>query len=144
MSTEQFHPIGGLVTIDEAYRGKKLPAGAVYRVVDVPRGRRTTYLIENVENGGRIKALGHQLAEYTGEAPAMPAPLPPLVVGAVVTVEPGGKIPAVSPMVVLSTNAVGDVSLVRLGGDDNRCWRGVSRRLLTEITLAELAELLTR
>jgi hypothetical protein len=125
-----------LVTIRPEARGK-LPAAAVYRVIDVPGGRRTSYLIEDVATAVRIKVPSAVYLEaHTGPAPAAAELLPPLTVGATVFAEAGHKIPAEPPYVVLGTKPNGDVKIVRLGGDGNRYWTA-PRRCLREITPAE-------
>jgi hypothetical protein len=114
--------------------------GRVYRVVDTPGGRRKTYLIEDVETGERLKGPGAALVAHEGEAPVQEL-LPPLVVGAAVLVTGNAKIPADLPHVVLGSTGIGDVKVVRLGGDGNRYWT-VPRRAVAEIALERLGELL--
>ncbi|MEK6443579.1 hypothetical protein [Pseudonocardia sp. T1-2H] len=125
-----------LVTIRPQFRGK-LPATAVYRVIDVPGGRRTSYLIEDVASSGRVKVPGAAYLEaHSGPVPAAAELLPPLTLGATVFAEAGHKIPAEPPYVVLGTKPNGDVKIVRLGGDGNRFWTA-PRRCLREVTPAE-------
>jgi hypothetical protein len=63
----------------------------------------------------------------------------PLDQGALVTVAgPGWTQPPGELYVVLRDNGTGKVSLVKLGGNNGKYWRGVSRRLLTVIDPARV------
>ncbi len=68
------------------------------------------------------------------------APQPqPLEQGTVVTVAgPGWKQPPEQLYVVLRDNGDGRASIVKLGGDNGRYWRGVRRTLITVIDPARI------
>jgi hypothetical protein len=136
-----YFPWQSLVTIRPEARGK-LPADAVYRVADVPGGRRTKYLVEDVRTGARITAAGLLLAAYDGPEIPEAAPLPLLHVGTAVRVEAGHKLDASKPHVVLGMKADGGVKLVVLGGDAGRYYPSIPRQWLTELTAAEVATML--
>ena len=139
---EPFFGIRQLVTIRPEYRDKLLGDG-IYRVLDIPGGRRKTYKIEHVDSGDQVLVRsGRPFEAYDGPAPEVAPPLPKLVVGAVVTCEAGHRIPSDRRLSVLGRGADGAVKVALLGGDDDRYWSSVPRRWLTEVSFGEYADLI--
>jgi hypothetical protein len=142
MSSERTYAIGDRVIVDPAV-ARASHLGVVYRV--------TRLLPVNVvvepEGGGRGMKINSSYLQpapdanstSTGATAAVASVelVPyeaPLEQGTLVTVTgPGWKQPPGELHVVLRDNGTGKVSLVKLGGNNGRYWRGVSRRLVTVI-----------
>ncbi|MDG4755773.1 hypothetical protein O7630_33035 [Micromonospora sp. WMMD718] len=143
MSSPHTYAIGDRVTIDPAvarastrgvtYRVTRLlPVNVVVEPVDGGRPVKVnpTYLrpapAADTTTSGSSTGGGTHSGEWTmiHEAPLHP--------GTLVTVAgPGWKQPPGELYVVLRDTGTGRVSLVPLGGNNGRYWRGVSCRLLT-------------
>ncbi len=148
MSSEHSYTIGDRVIVDPAV-ARASHHGVVYRV--------TRLLPVNVvvepEGGGRtmkinpryLRAAPESGDNTSTDATAAQASVElvpyetPLDQGTLVTVAgPGWKQPPGELYVVLRDNKAGRISLVKLGGDNGRYWRGVSRRLLTVVDSARV------
>ncbi|MFJ2081289.1 hypothetical protein ACIOBK_01965 [Micromonospora chokoriensis] len=139
MSSPHTYSIGDRVTIDPAVAGAST-RGVAYRVI---RLLPVNVVVEPVDGGRPVKVNPTYLrpassAEATTGSSAgsewtmvHEAPLHP---GTLVTVAGAGwKQPPGELYVVLRDTGTGRVSLVALGGNNGRYWRGVSRRLLTTV-----------
>jgi hypothetical protein len=148
MSSEHSYTIGDRVIVDPAVASARHQR-VVYRI--------TRLLPVNVvvepEGGGRTMKINPRYlrpapedGDNTGtDATAAQASVElvpyetPLEQGTLVTVAgPGWRQPPGELYVVLRDNRAGHVSLVKLGGDNGRYWRGVSRRLLTVVDPARV------
>jgi hypothetical protein len=147
MSSEQAYAIGDRVIVDPAVASAR-HLGITYRV--------TRLLPVNVvvepEGGGRTMRINPSYLQPAPDtdststgASAVVASVElvpyetPLEQGALVTVAgPGWKQPPGELYVVLRDNGTGKVSLVKLGGNNGRYWRGVSRRLVTVVDPARV------
>jgi hypothetical protein len=147
MNSENTYAIGDRVIVDPAVAsGRHL--GVVYRV--------TRLLPVNVvvepEGGGRTMKINPaylqpapdtDITSTGATAPVASVEVVPyetaLEQGSLVTVAgPGWKQPPGELYVVLRDNGTGKVSLVKLGGNNGRYWRGVSRRLITVVDPARV------
>src|SRR6266511_4818996 len=124
--------------------------GVVYRVT---RTLPVNVVVEPVDGGRPMRINPTYLQPAPDEAtappgipaaiaavgvPYVPQPLP-LAQGTVVTVAgPGWKQPPDRLYVVLRDNGDGRASIVKLGGDNGRYWRGVRRALMTVIDPARI------
>lgn len=149
MSTERTYAIGDRVIVDPAVASAR-HRGVVYRVT---RLLPVNVVVEPVD-GGRPMRINPSYLQPAPDAPdtttgaaanaaaAIVELVPyeaPLEQGALVTVAgPGWKQPPGELYVVLRDNGTGTVSLVKLGGNNGKYWRGVSRRLLTVIDPARV------
>jgi hypothetical protein len=149
MRSEHTYAIGDRVIVDPAVASAR-HLGVVYRV--------TRLLPVNVvvepEGGGRPMRINPSYLQpppdadststSTGTSAAVASVelVPyetPLEQGALVTVAgPGWRQPPGELYVVLRDNGTGKVSLVKLGGNNGRYWRGVSRRLITVVDPARV------
>ncbi|WP_019901951.1 hypothetical protein [Salinispora arenicola] len=147
MSSAHSYAIGDRVIVDPAIASAR-HRGVIYRVtrllpvnvvVEPDGGGRTmrinpSYLrpapdANNTNTGATAAVTGVERVPYET----------PLDQGTLVTVAgPGWKQPAGELYVVLRDNGTGKVSLVKLGGNNGRYWRGVSRRLVTVVDPARL------
>lgn len=134
MSSPHTYSIGDRVTIDPAV-ARASTLGVAYRVT---RLLPVNVVVEPVDGGRPVKVNPTYLrpaptADTTGGEWTMTheAPLHP---GTLVTVAGAGwKQPPGELYVVLRDTGTGRVSLVPLGGNNGRYWRGVSRHLLTTV-----------
>ncbi|MFF0172910.1 hypothetical protein [Micromonospora profundi] len=135
MSSPHTYAIGDRVTIDPAV-ARASTRGVTYRVT---RLLPVNVVVEPVEGGRPVKVNptclrpAHKADTTTGSEWSMAheAPLQP---GTLVTVAGAGwKQPPGELYVVLRDTGTGRVSLVPLGGNNGRYWRGVSRHLLTTV-----------
>ena len=152
MSSERTYAIGDRVIVDPAVASAR-DLGVVYRVT---RLLPVNVIVEPVDGGRTMKINPSYLRPApdadsttgtTGAAGAAAAVATvelvpfetPLEQGVLVTVAgPGWKRPPGELYVVLRDNGAGRVSLVKLGGNHGRYWRGVSRRLLTIVDPARV------
>ncbi|MCZ7421161.1 hypothetical protein O7605_16785 [Verrucosispora sp. WMMA2121] len=135
MSSPHTYAVGDRVIIDPAV-ARASTRGVTYRVT---RLLPVNVVVEPVNGGRAVKVNPTYLRPAssadttTGGERAMfhEAPLHP---GALVTVTGAGwKQPHGELYVVLRDTGTGRVSLVPLGGNNGRYWRGVSRHLLTTV-----------
>ncbi|MDG4761390.1 hypothetical protein [Micromonospora sp. WMMD710] len=135
MSSPHTYSIGDRVTIDPAV-ARASTRGVTYRVT---RLLPVNVVVEPVDGGRPVKVNPAYLRPAsaadttTGRELTMvhEAPLHP---GTLVTVAGAGwKQPPGELYVVLRDTGTGRVSLVPLGGNNGRYWRGVSRHLLTTV-----------
>lgn len=147
MSSEPTYAIGDPVIVDPAVASTR-HLGVVYRVT---RLLPVNVVVEPVDGGRTMKINPRYLqpapdagSTGTGTAAAVAnvelVPYEsPLEQGALVTIAgPGWKQPPGELYVVLRDNGAGRVSLVKLGGNNGRYWRGVSRRLVTVVDPARV------
>jgi hypothetical protein len=146
MSSEHTYAIGDRVIVDPTVASAR-HRGVVYRVTRLL----PVNVIVTPEGGGRNLKINPSYLQPapdadtsgTGTTAAARVELvpyeTPLDQGTLVTVAgPGWKEPAGELYVVLRDNGTGKVSLVKLGGNNGRYWRGVSRRLVTVIDPARV------
>jgi hypothetical protein len=149
MSSEPTYAIGDRVIVDPAVASAR-HLGVVYRVT---RLLPVNVVVKPVDGGRTMKINPSCLrpapdADSTSTSTGVTAAVAnvelvpyetPLDQGALVTVAgPGWKQPPGELHVVLRDNGAGRVSLVKLGGNNGRYWRGVSRRLVTVVDPARV------
>lgn len=138
MQGVQFH-VGDIVQSTPGTSSKKYPGP--YRVIEVPGGRRTKYLVECLKSGTKVSGHGYLFDKYTGDmskiAALTNAPKVPLM-GTVVTVQGIPSISSKNRYVVLGKGTKGGAKLCRLGGDD-RYYRDVPAKNLVTVDLDNLA-----
>jgi hypothetical protein len=139
MSSPHTYAIGDRVTIDPTV-ARASTLGVTYRIT---RLLPVNVVVEPVSGGRPMKINPAHLrpaptADSTAKAGGATTSAvtmlhqAPLHQGTLVTVAgPGWKQPPGELYVVLRDTGTGRVSIVTLGGNNGRYWRGVSRRLLT-------------
>ncbi len=123
------HFIGDLVRLVPSARGKY--GSTVFRVTDIPGGRRTKTSVEPLDGGLGLKGNpwlfesvpAEEVSRILAALPVVDAPS--LVVGS--TVKMAGK----AEVFVVIKVAVGKFNVAALGGDSGRFYRSVPARLLT-------------
>jgi hypothetical protein len=151
MSSEHTYAIGDRVIVDAAV-ARASHLGVVYRVtrllpvnvvVEPGGGGRTMkinpiYLQPAPDAENSVAGAGTGASAARASVELVPYETP-LEQGALVTVAgPGWRQPPGELYVVLRDNGAGKVSLVKLGGNNGRYWRGVSRRLVTVVDPARV------
>ncbi|MFC3504107.1 hypothetical protein ACFOOK_24480 [Micromonospora krabiensis] len=135
MSSPHTYTVGDRVIIDPAV-ARASTRGVTYRVT---RLLPVNVVVEPVDGGRAVKVNPTYLrpapkADTTTGSEWTMAHEAPLHPGTLVTVaDAGWKQPPGELYVVLRDTGTGRVSLVPLGGNNGRYWRGVSRHLLTTV-----------